>query len=223
MPYDNIIELQAPSADDTLGVVSVTNDAPESFPIGETIVTWTATDVGGNTSSIEQKITVFDTIFPILQVPEDIVLEATSLEHNEVHLGEATATDNGEIASITNDAPEFFPLGETTVTWIAIDSSNNFSSLTQSVSVIDTTAPEISPLEDITLEAISVDANIVNLDYPTVSDIQDVTIYIIAPDVFPVGETTVTWTAVDASGNSSMADQTVTIVDTTSPALINST
>jgi 4-hydroxy-3-methylbut-2-enyl diphosphate reductase IspH len=219
VPYDNIIELQAPSADDTLGVVSVTNDAPESFPIGETIVTWTATDVGGNTSSIEQKITVFDTIFPILQVPEDIVLEATSLEHNEVHLGEATATDNGEIASITNDAPEFFPLGETTVTWIAIDSSNNFSSLTQSVSVIDTTAPEISPLEDITLEAISVDANIVNLDYPTVSDIQDVTIYIIAPDVFPVGETTVTWTAVDASGNSSMADQTVTIVDTTSPAL----
>ena len=219
VPYDNIIELQAPSADDTLGVVSVTNDAPESFPIGETIVTWTATDVGGNTSSIEQKITVFDTIFPILQVPEDIVLEATSLEHNEVHLGEATATDNGEIASITNDAPEFFPLGETTVTWTAIDSSNNFSSLTQSVSVIDTTAPEISPLEDITLEAISVDANIVNLDYPTVSDIQDVTIYIIAPDVFPVGETTVTWTAVDASGNSSMADQTVTIVDTTSPAL----
>ena len=41
------------------------------------------------------------------------------------------------------------------------------------------------------------DANIVNLDNPTVSDVQDVTIYIIAPDVFPVGETTVTWTAVD--------------------------
>ena len=96
------------------------------FPIGETIVTWTATDVGGNTSSIEQKITIFDTIFPILQVPEDIVLEATSLEHNEVNLSEATATDNGEIASITNDAPEFFPLGETTVTWTATDSSNKF-------------------------------------------------------------------------------------------------
>ena len=28
------------------------------------------------------------------------------------------ATDNGEITSITNDAPEFFSLGETTVvTW----------------------------------------------------------------------------------------------------------
>ena len=64
VPYDNIIELQEPSADDLLGVISITNNAPEFFPIGETIVTWTATDVGGNTASIEQKITVFDTTFP---------------------------------------------------------------------------------------------------------------------------------------------------------------
>jgi len=219
VPYDNIIELQEPSADDLLGVISITNDAPEFFPIGETIVTWTATDVGGNTSNIEQKITVVDTIFPTLQVPADIVIEATSLDQNEVNLGEATSTDNGEIVSITNDAPEFFPIGETVVTWTTIDSSNNFSSLTQLVSVVDTIAPEISSLEDITLEAISVDANIVNLDSPTASDVQDVTIYIIAPDVFPVGETAVIWTAVDESGNSASATQTVTIVDTTKPGL----
>jgi len=219
VPYDNIVELQAPSADDILGVVSITSDAPEFFPIGETIITWTAIDVGGNTASVEQKITVFDITFPILEIPEDIVIEATSLDQNEVNLGEATATDNGEIASITNDAPEFFSLGKTTVTWAAIDSSNNFSSLTQLVSVIDTTAPEISPLEDITLEATSVDANIINLDNPTVSDIQDVTIYIIAPDVFSVGETIITWTAVDTSGNLATTTQTVTIVDTTAPTL----
>ena len=182
-------------------------------------VTWIAIDVGGNTASIEQKITVVDTIFPTLQVPADIVIEATSLDQNEVNLGEATSTDNGEIVSITNDAPEFFPIGETVVTWTTIDSSNNFSSLTQLVSVVDTIAPEISSLEDITLEAISVDANIVNLDSPTASDVQDVTIYIIAPDVFPLGETAVIWTAVDESGNSASATQTVTIVDTTKPGL----
>jgi len=219
VPYDNIIELQEPSADDLLGVISITNDAPEFFPVGETIVTWTATDVGGNTSSIEQKITVVDTIFPTLQVPADVVIEATSLDQNEVNLGEATSTDNGEIISITNDTPEFFPIGETIVTWTTIDSSNNFSSLTQLVSVIDTTAPEILVLGDITLEASSVDANIVNLDNPIVSDIQDAIIYIIAPDVFPIGETTVTWTAVDASDNSAITTQTVTIVDTTKPGL----
>jgi len=219
VPYDNIIELQEPSADDLLGVISITNDAPEFFPVGETIVTWTATDVGGNTASIEQKITVVDTTFPILEIPDDIVIEATSLDQNEVNLGEAISTDNGEIVSIINDAPEFFPIGETVVTWTTIDSSNNFSSLTQLISVIDTTAPEISPLEDIILEASSVDANIVNLDNPIVSDIQDTTIYITAPDVFPIGETTVTWTATDASGNSHITTQTITIVDTTKPGL----
>jgi len=219
VPYDNIIELQEPNADDLLGVISITNNAPQFFPVGETIVTWTATDVGGNTANIEQKITVVDTTFPTLQIPADVVIEATSLDQNEVNLGEATSTDNGEIVSITNDAPEFFPIGETIVTWTTIDSSNNFSSLTQLVSVIDTIAPEILPLEDITLEASSVDANIVNLDNPIVSDIQYTTIYIIAPDVFPVGETTVTWTAVDASGNSAITTQIVTIVDTTKPGL----
>jgi len=219
VPYDNIIELQEPSTDDLLGVISITNDAPEFFPMGETIITWTATDVGGNTANIEQKITIVDTTFPILQIPDNVVIEATSLDQNEVNLGEAISTDNGEIVSITNDAPEFFPIGETVVTWTSIDSSNNFSSLTQLVSVIDTTAPEILPLEDITLEASSVDANIVNLDNPIVSDIQYTTIYIIAPDVFPIGETTVTWTAVDASGNSAITTQIVTIVDTTKPGL----
>jgi len=218
-PYDNIIELQEPSADDLLGVISVTNNAPEFFPVGETIVTWTATDVGENTASTEQKITIIDTIFPILQVPDSVTIEATSLNQNEVDLGEATATDNGEIASITNDAPDVFSLGETTVTWTATDSSNNFSSLTQLVTVVDTTAPEIYAPTDIVLEADSVDQNIVNFDSATTVDIQDVVIYLDAPDVFPLGETTVTWTAVDTSGNSASVTQTVTIIDTTEPAL----
>ena len=69
------------------------------------------------------------------------------------------------------------------------------------------------------LEASSVDANIVNLDNPIVSDIQDTIIYMTAPDVFPIGETIVTWTAIDASNNSAITTQTVTIVDTTKPGL----
>ena len=217
--YENIIELQEPSVDDIVGIDSITNDAPKFFPIGETIVTWIATDIVGNTSSIEQKITVYDSTFPTLQIPADIVIEATSYDQNYINLGEAIASDNSEITSITNDAPEFFALGETTVTWTTIDSSNNFTSMTQLVSVVDTTVPEILPLEDITLEATSMDENIVSLDNPTVSDIQDITIYLTAPDVFPVGETMITWIAVDESDNSSTADQIITIVDTTKPAL----
>ena len=46
------------------------------------------------------------------------------------------------------------------------------------------------------------------------------TIYVIAPDVFPVGETTVIMDChLMTSGNSSSATQTVTIVDTTKSGL----
>ena len=37
---------------------SITNDAPEVFPLGETIVTWTATDKFGNVSNSDQIISV---------------------------------------------------------------------------------------------------------------------------------------------------------------------
>ena len=74
-----------------------------------------------------------------MAIPEDIIIEATSLDQNEIYLGEAIVIDNGEIISITNDAPQFFGIGNTTVTWSAADSSGNVESRQQLVSVIDTT------------------------------------------------------------------------------------
>ena len=118
-----------------MGDVSITNDAPEFFAIGETIVTWIATDESGNTVSSEHKVIITDTISPTLTVPVDIIVEATSSDQNYVQLGESTATDNGEIVSITNDAPEFFALGETTVTWTVSDYSGNISTGSQIVTV----------------------------------------------------------------------------------------
>jgi len=218
-PFNNIIELQSPEAHDIMGAISITNNAPEFFPVGETIVTWIATDESGNTVSSEHKVTIIDSVSPILQIPGDIIVEATSIDQNEVQLGEPTATDNGEIASIINDAPEFFALGDTTVIWTASDSSGNISTGNQLVTVTDTTAPEISQLEDIIAEATSVNENIVNLDEPLTSDIQELIIYKDAPGVFPIGDTLVTWIVTDDTGNHSIATQTVTIVDTTIPTL----
>jgi len=213
------VDLGEAIAMDESGIQLIVSNGPTLFPLGSSTIIWTAIDNNGNSAYATQQVDVVDTTPPTISLIPDITMEAVVPYDNIVELQAPIADDIFDIVSVTNDAPEFFSLGETTVTWTAIDSSNNFSSLTQSVSVIDTTAPEISSLEDITLEAVSVDANIVNLDSPTASDVQDVTIYIIAPDVFPVGETTVTWTAVDASGNSASATQTVTIVDTTKPGL----
>ena len=219
VPYENIVNFETPDTYDILGVMSITSDAPEFFPLGETLVTWTATDIVGNTSSTEQKVIVVDTTSPILQAPEDIVIEATGIDNNGVVLGESNAADNGEIISISNDAPEFFALGDTIITWTVSDSSENTASDTQLVSVVDTTAPEILPVDDLTYEATSLYENTVYLDNPSVSDIQEVTITNNTPEFFPLGETLVTWTATDVVGNTSTTEQKVIVVDTTTPDL----
>ena len=78
----------------------------EVFPLGETIVTWTATDLSGNTASATQFISVVDTTAPSIIVPNDIQIEAESAFTKIQELGEIISEDFSEISSITNDAPE---------------------------------------------------------------------------------------------------------------------
>jgi len=56
-----IVDLGTPSADDFVsGIASVTSSIPSgsTFPIGVTVVTWTATDGSGNVATATQKVTV---------------------------------------------------------------------------------------------------------------------------------------------------------------------
>ncbi len=46
-------------------LVSVSNDAPSTFPVGTTIVTWTATDSSGNITIQTQNVTVIDSMFTV--------------------------------------------------------------------------------------------------------------------------------------------------------------
>jgi len=219
-PTMNYIGLGELDAADSVGIESVTNDKPITFPFGSTTVTWTVTDTSGNVSQATQVVTLVDTIDPVIFAPSDIVAEATNLSGTMVELGGATAHDVMGIASITEHPPRFFVLGETTVTWTATDTSGNSASATQTVTIVDTTSPIITAPDSITVEATSANSNIVTLGNPVFSDLVDIpSISNNAPDVFPVGETTITWIAVDESGNSASATQTVTIVDTTSPEL----
>ncbi|HSB57380.1 MAG TPA: HYR domain-containing protein [Nitrosopumilaceae archaeon] len=215
----NSIELGNPATSDTVGVATVTNDAPTLFPIGDTIITWTATDNAGNSASSKQVVTVQDTTKPKIKVPSDIVIEATSAVDNNATLGDPTVTDNGEIKSITNDAPSAFPLGTTIVTWIATDVAGNVATGTQKVKLVDSTAPIITVPSDVEFEAVSPTENLVPIGQANATDVQFVTITNDAPPVFPLGETIVTWNATDVDGHWSIATQKITVVDTTAPIL----
>src|SRR5207245_4940256 len=121
--------------------------------------------------------------------------------NNNVTLGNTTTIDV-ETVTLTNDATKVFPLGKTIVLWTAKDAAGNISNATQTVDVVDTTAPKITPPKNITFEATSLNNNTVPLGTPTVTDIEQVTVTNNAPNVFKIGLTTVTWIAVDTSGNS---------------------
>jgi len=206
---------------DQVGVTSLSNDAPQTFPLGLTSITWTVQDAAGNEKSGIQQVFVIDTTAPSITPPPDLVIEADSFDNNVVKIGEVQAIDVVGIKSITNNAPLAFPLGETKITWISTDSSENVASAIQTITLIDTTPPTIVADKDVIVEATSASNNKISLVPPIATDtVSALAITSDAPNVFGLGQTLVSWTATDAEGNSETDSQLVTVVDTTSPTIL---
>jgi hypothetical protein len=95
----------------------------------------------GQYADATTKITVVDTTPPSITAPADKVVECTGV-FTPVTIGAATAADVCDASpKVTNDAPDGFKLGFTTIDWKAVDASNNESHATQTVKVVDTTPP----------------------------------------------------------------------------------
>jgi hypothetical protein len=208
---------------DNCSVASTTNDAPTAFTLGETTVTWTVTDGSGNTATATQIVTVTDTTNPTITAPSAVTVSTNdACTATEVPLGDSTTSDNCSVASTTNDAPDAFDLGETTVTWTVTDGSGNTATATQIVTVTDTTNPTITAPSDVTVTINETcTATEVPLGDSTTSDNCSVASTTNdAPTAFTLGETTVTWTVTDGSGNTATATQTVTVTDDTNPTVL---
>src|SRR6185436_6743306 len=70
------VVLGTPEASDNCGAVTVTSNAPAIFLPGTNLVTWTATDGGGNTTTCEQRVIVRDTQPPTITCPADVTVNA---------------------------------------------------------------------------------------------------------------------------------------------------
>ena len=175
--------------------------------------------------STNQRVQVFspfietvDTTAPVVTAPADIIVEGNTAGGYSGDIGTATATDDVDSnPTVNNDAPVVFPLGATTVIWTATDDSDNSATVTQSVTVVDTTAPVVTVPADITVEGNTAGGYSGDIGTATATDDVDSnpTVNNDAPVVFPLGATTVIWTATDDSDNSATATQSVTVVDTT--------
>jgi hypothetical protein len=202
------------------------------FPVGDTFVSYRATDRSGNFSTATQKVTVLDNTQPVVTAPPAKTLftgaGATScgvtVTDLDTTLSAGSATDNcpGVGAVIRSGVPSgnFFPVGTTTLVYSATDAYGNSASATQVVTVVDNTAPAITCPPDITLEPTCPTGAIATWTEPVGTDncpgtTTTQTAGLVNGSVFPVGTTTVTYMARDASGNTASCSFSVTVLTVT--------
>src|SRR5439155_198326 len=231
----------ATATDNCAGSAAITRSgvpAGNFFPVGSTVVTYTATDAAGNTTTATQTVTVLDTSPPVLTAPANITVAtgpgaACGLIVSDAALGAATATDNcaGSAAITRRGVPagNFFPVGTTTITYTATDAAGNTTTATQTVTVLDTSPPVLTAPANVTVAtgpgaACGLFVSDAALGAATATDNCAGSAAITrsgvpAGNFFPVGSTVVTYTATDAAGNTTTATQTVTVLDTSPPVL----
>jgi hypothetical protein len=196
---------------DPAPVVSCDHNSGDLYPIGETIVHCTATDSFGSISG-SFSIFVFDGGAPVVTVPADIVtgnpVVTYSVSANDVIDGPVTVT-------CTPASGSTFNLGTTTVNCVAYDSQANagFGSFNVTVS----NGPVLTLPAPITAEATSSAGAAVSYTV-TATDNATIVCTPASGSTFALGTTTVNCTATASTGSTS-GSFTVTVRDTTPPAL----
>ena len=221
---DDLLLEEATAMDNCNGaVLEVTSEVIPGNATGNyTVVrTFTATDDAGNMASATQTITVEDTTAPeFTSVPADYTAECS----DDLVLENATASDNcnGAVISVESETIEGDAVGNYTVvrTFTATDDAGNSSSATQTITVQDTTAPELTVPADYTAECTD---ELTFADASATDNCGTVTMALseetIAGDCAGTFTLVRTFTATDDAGNSTSATQTITVVDTTAPEL----
>ena len=197
------------------------------FPLGSTEVSCSATDARGNSATASFGVEVVDSTPPVIEPYADVgPIEATSPAGAQVFYGApatSDAVDGPGIATCAPPSASIFPLGLSVVTCTAQDAAGNTAVPTSfNVTVHDTTAPVVTAPPDV--GPVEATAPLTPVDPGTATAVDAVGVVSQSSDApvpaaFPVGVTTITWSAQDAAGNTGTASSTVTVVDTTAPAL----
>jgi Ca2+-binding RTX toxin-like protein len=227
LPLTYAWSMSAP-AGSTATLSSSTADKPTFTPdkIGDYVISLTVTDSLGASSTPADSVTITATDQPpVANAGSDQSVECTGNGQAMVTLDASASSDpDGDILQYAWAAPGItfadptgvttsavFPLGSTMVTLTVNDGSMEDTD-TMTVTVQDTTPPRFLTLPAATTIFTCASPNI---GTATAVDTCGGTAVIItnnAPTTFPLGETTVTWTATDAAGNAITARQKVTAI-----------
>jgi hypothetical protein len=206
-----------------------TLDGRDGCGLGSVTRTWTAQDCSGLETTASQVITVVDTVAPTLAIPGPVTVECGG-DTSPASTGEGAGWDACGDAAVTwsdSTAPGCGATGTITRTWTATDCHENATTGTQTVTIVDTTAPALTCPADLVLEcdgagntaeiaawlaqAVATDAcgsAAVTHDYTGLSEGCGAT-----------GQTVVTFTATDPCGLTTTCERTITIIDTVPPVV----
>ncbi|MCM0664802.1 gliding motility-associated C-terminal domain-containing protein [Flavobacterium tyrosinilyticum] len=201
------------TTDNCKGTVTGTTADPLTYNTqGTYTINWSFSDGNGNVETATQKVIIKDTQKPVKPTLADITGECSATATAP------TTTDNckGTVTGTTTDPLTYNAQGTYTINWSFSDGNGNVETATQKVIIKDTQKPSITcPLAvSVSTDANSCTATGVALGAPTVSDNCSGTVTVTnnAPSSFPIGNTTVTWTATDAGGNIETCTQIVKVI-----------
>ena len=186
--------------------------------------TWTATDRCGNATIATQLITVQDTVAPLIpQVPGDTTVACDAIPSAPV----LTATDNCDpMPNVSFRETRTDGNCEDNYTlereWTATDRCGNSLSFFQILTIIDTVPPMLMNIPpDMTVECMEGQApmNITATD--NCDNDVEITFSVMQPNGPCDGNNQIirSWTATDNCGNTDMATQIVTLIDTIPPTI----
>jgi DNA/RNA endonuclease G (NUC1) len=224
------------TAADNTGNVNVTRNgvpAGNIFPVGTTTLTYTATDDAGNSTQATQTVTVADNTPPVVNAPAPTSASAGPTGQAAIPdvVATATSSDNCGPVTLTQSplAGTMVGVGTHTITITATDVNGNSSTATTTFTVNDTTAPTLTAPANVTANtgagATTCGTLVTETQLGTATATDNAGSVSVARsgvpagNIFPVGTTTITYTATDDAGNSTQATQTVTVVDNTPPVV----
>lgn len=221
------------ASDNCGGTVTLTQSPAAGTLVGigpPHTITVTATDAAGNTSSDTTTFTVNDTTAPVVSAPANAAYQCAS-NVPAANASQASASDNCGTPTVTVTETNNGGAGTTasplviTRTYTATDGSSNSASGSQTITVIDNTAPTVTAPADSSAAAdAACQAAIPNvIPGSSSSDNCGGTVTLTqspaAGTLVGVGPHTITVTATDAAGNTSSDTTTFTVTDATAPTL----
>ena len=171
-------------------------------------------------------VTVTDSENPVLTCSSNLVLSADAGQCSRSNVGfTVSATDNCAVTNLVSNpaSGSTFLVGTTIVTNTATDSSGNTSRCLFTVTILDAAPPTITGPTNLEVSADPGQCHATGVNLGVALATNDncgiLTVTNNAPAQYPKGQTIVTWTAVDSSGNLATCEQTVTVADSEAPQL----